>query len=232
MRVVFLSSTSGDLRACRDAAYQAIEGLDGYHCVRMEDFGAIDRAPDDLCRAKVAECDLFVCIVGPLYGSRGPSGLSYTEREFDAAVLANKPCLIFLTAEDFPLPADRVEDDDNRRRQLEFRKKAQEGRIVPRFSTPEQVSVKVVQAIRNWERSAPNNSAAPTERSGVDPGAGAGKRAEEEKSRKEAEARKLPEKKVRTRRSTWTIGASLSALGVTVTIALFVSRFNLLPNIP
>jgi Domain of unknown function (DUF4062) len=72
MLTVFLSSTSKDLEQCREAAFRAIEGLHGYHCVRMEDFGSIDEAPDDFCRTKVGECDLFVCIAGPLYGSRSP----------------------------------------------------------------------------------------------------------------------------------------------------------------
>jgi Domain of unknown function (DUF4062) len=74
MLTVFLSSTSKDIEQCREAAFRAIEGLHGYHCVRMEDFGSIDEAPDDFCRTKLGECDLFVCIAGPLYGSRSPEG--------------------------------------------------------------------------------------------------------------------------------------------------------------
>jgi hypothetical protein len=155
MQTVFLSSTSKDLAQAREAAFRAIEGLHGYHCVRMEDFGSWDEAPDDFCRAKVAESDLFICIVGPLYGSRTPAGPSYTEREFDAAVTNKKPCLVFLTAEDFPLAANLIEKDEDRQNQAVFRDKATKGRIITRFSTPDQVSVKVVQAIRNWEASRP-----------------------------------------------------------------------------
>jgi hypothetical protein len=117
----------------------------------MEDFGSIDEAPDDFCRAKVGECDLFVCIAGPLYGSRSPTGTSFTEREFDAAILDKKPCLVFMTAEDYPLAANLIEADEQRSCQLEFRSKVSKGRIVTRFSTANEVSVKVVQAIRNWE---------------------------------------------------------------------------------
>ena len=39
MKTAFLSSTAKDLAEYRDAAYQAIEGLDDWHCRRMEDFG-------------------------------------------------------------------------------------------------------------------------------------------------------------------------------------------------
>ena len=69
IRTVFLSSTARDLQEYREAAYKAIEGLDGYHCVRMEDFGARDQEADEFCAAKVAECDLFVGIVGTYTGA-------------------------------------------------------------------------------------------------------------------------------------------------------------------
>ena len=55
-KTVFLSSTGKDLTEYREAAYKAIEGLDGYHCVRMEDFGARDWDADvkrqGLCTTK------------------------------------------------------------------------------------------------------------------------------------------------------------------------------------
>jgi hypothetical protein len=161
---IFLSSTSKDLVQCREAAYRAIEGLHGYHCVRMEDFGAVDEVPDDFCRARVAECDLFLCIVGPLYGSHSPAVPSYTEREFRAAVLHQKPSLVFVTAEDYPLAANLIESDQDRQYQAAFRQEVMQGRIVTRFSTPEQASVKVVQAIRNWE-AMQNANAKPTQAS-------------------------------------------------------------------
>ena len=161
MLTVFLSSTSKDLKLCRDAAFRAVEGLHGYHCVRMEDFGAVDEAPDDFCRVRVGECDLFVCIAGPLYGSRSPTGLSFTEREYDAAILAKKACLVFMTSDDYPIAANLVESDENRERQLEFRKKVRAGRIITQFSTGDEMSVKVVQAIRNWEVARAENRPSP-----------------------------------------------------------------------
>ena len=69
MTRVFLSSTTRDLESYRDAIYKAIVGLDGYHCMRMEDFGARDARPDELCRSNVGECDIFVGIIGHQYGS-------------------------------------------------------------------------------------------------------------------------------------------------------------------
>jgi hypothetical protein len=149
MRTVFLSSTSKDLESYREAAYRTIEGLDGYHCVRMEDFGSRDDHPDDFCRAKVKECDVVVCLLGPCYGSLAPSDLSYTEREFDAA--EGKDLLVFLTEEEFPIPNNLVESDAPRERQNAFRKKAAHGRMVTKFSEPDELAARVIQALRNWE---------------------------------------------------------------------------------
>lgn len=156
MKTIFLSSTSRDLEECRDAAYRSIEGLRGYHCVRMENFGSWDQSADKFCRAEVAKCDLFICIAGPCYGSRSPAGKSYTEREFDAA--KKKPRLVFVTAKNFPLAADLIESDENRKLQAAFRKKVSKGRIVNQFKTAHDLSVQVLQAIRNWEDSQNRNT--------------------------------------------------------------------------
>jgi tetratricopeptide (TPR) repeat protein len=153
IKTVFLSSTAKDLAKYRDAVYKAIEGLEGYHCVRMEDFGARDWAADAFCRAKVAECDMFVGIVGHLYGSC-PEGSeqSYTEREYEAAVQANKPRLVFLAPEDFPLPASLIEPDAQRAKQRAFREQVSSERIRDTFASPEDLAWRVVRAIRNWEQ--------------------------------------------------------------------------------
>jgi Domain of unknown function (DUF4062) len=70
----------------------------------------------------VAACDVFVGIVGHVYGSC-PAGTerSYTEREYDAAVSAAKPRRLFVAPDDFPLPANLIESDDKRTEQHAFR---------------------------------------------------------------------------------------------------------------
>jgi hypothetical protein len=69
LTTVFLSSTAKDLRTYREAIYQAISKLEGYHCIGMEDFGARNAEANDFCRAKVAECDVFVGLIGHLHGA-------------------------------------------------------------------------------------------------------------------------------------------------------------------
>lgn len=154
---VFLSSTGRDLHECRRLAYQAIEGLDGYHCIRMEDFGAWDETPAELCHRRVSECDLFVIVAGPLYGSMGPDGLSYTESEYDVAQVTGKPCFVFLTTEDFLIPANIAESLISQRKQEAFRKKISQ-RVRAAFSTCAELPLKVIQAIRNWEASPSEHS--------------------------------------------------------------------------
>lgn len=154
---VFLSSTAKDLSECRDIVYQAIEGLEGYHCVRMEDFGAWDQTPSELCRRRVVECDLFVLLAGPLYGSLGPLGVSYTEAEYESAQQAGKPCLVFLTEREFLIPASIAESSTLRRKQEAFRRKVSD-RVRATFANCHEAAVKVVQAIRNWELSPAEHS--------------------------------------------------------------------------
>ena len=157
IKKVFLSSTARDLAEYRDAAYKAIEGLDGYHCVRMEDFGARDWNADEFCRARVAECDLFVGIVGHLYGScPDGSDQSYTEREYEAAVGAEITMQVFVAPESFPVPNDLIEPDETRKKQQAFRERVSKGRIRADFKSPDNLATKVTQAIRNEEYNNPN----------------------------------------------------------------------------
>ena len=165
MPKVFLSSTARDLSEHRKAIIAAIRRLDGYQCVCMEDFGARDWQADDFCRAKVAECHVFVGVLGHLYGSC-PKGsqLSFTEREYDKAVETAKPRLMFLTADNFPMPANLREKEEEWHAQQTFRKRVSEERIRGTFLLPEEVALKVTQAIRNWERDLPGK------RHGMKPG--------------------------------------------------------------
>jgi len=151
MRQVFLSSTARDLTAYRDAAYQAIEGLDGFHCCRMEDFGARAISADQFCREQVEKCDLVVAIVGHLYGSCPRNDArSFTMIEYEAAVAAQKPILVFMAGDDFPVPAALIEPELQRAGQLKFRKLIS-ARVAAFFTQADELARLVIQAIRNWE---------------------------------------------------------------------------------
>ena len=100
MPSVFLSSTYLEMQAFRQAAIAAITES-GYACINMEAFEASERSIPEFCRARVAECDLFVLLLGRYYGTTIPgTEVSYTEDEFDTAVRLTKPRLVFLLGKD------------------------------------------------------------------------------------------------------------------------------------
>ncbi len=162
MRKVFLSSTSRDLSTYRDAAYQAIERLDDFHGVRMEDFGARDAQADDFCRARIAECDVAIILAGLCYGS-SPEGSqdSYTVREYEAAKDAKLPRLIFLSAEDSFYSGYYRESDERWDKQQAFRALLNRERIRDEFKNPEELAAKVTAALSNWVRAHPERPSAP-----------------------------------------------------------------------
>jgi hypothetical protein len=122
VKKVFLSSTYKDLTEHRKAIMEAIERLDDYKCVWMEWFGARDKGALASCRQKVAECQVFVGLIGHLYGSCPPDREeSYTVCEYDVAQEFGKPCLMFLSKANSPIDADLIEPDESRKKQSAFR---------------------------------------------------------------------------------------------------------------
>lgn len=152
VRKAFLSSTGRDLAEYRKAVCRAINGLDNWKCVRMEDFGARTRPAEAFDDDAVRACDLFIGILGHCYGSI-PKGqrTSYTEKEYEAAINSHRPRLMFLAPDDFPVPAHLREDEDHWRRQKAFRAKVQADDLHASFSTPHELAHAVLQAIGNWE---------------------------------------------------------------------------------
>ncbi len=149
-RTVFLSSTSKDLVEHRQRCYDAIESLDGYHCVRMENFGSRNWDADEFCRRRVAECDLILLLLGPCYGSCPPgSELSFTEREYQTAIESGRDYLVFASSALFPLPVQLIETDALRQRQQAFRARL-ESRVIAPFIAPQELARLVVTAISNW----------------------------------------------------------------------------------
>ena len=109
---IFLSSTGRDLSVYREQVYKAIQKLQGVSCVRMEDFGASSESPLAKCIQEMSACDIFVGIIGTFYGSAPPdSTKSFTEHEYDTASERDIPKLMFVTPEDFSVPATLREDD-------------------------------------------------------------------------------------------------------------------------
>ena len=154
-RQIFISSTAKDLAEFRSAAISRIERLDGWKCSNMERFGARAGRTVDVCKRLVQECDLFLGIVGHLYGScPKDSSASYTEHEYEAAVTANIPRLMFIAHEGVPvLPELRAADSDPER-QIAFRNWVRNSeQMVESFDSPHGLAASALEAIANWQSS-------------------------------------------------------------------------------
>ncbi len=163
MRKVFLSSTVRDLTEYRNKAYHAIEGMDGFHCVRMEDFGARDAQTYEFCRKKIVACDAAVFLIGLCYGST-PEGAdeTYTAQEYRIAREIKVPRLVFLSGDDEYYSGYFRESDTSWKRLQEFRELVSKERLAERsFGTPEDLARKVVTAISNWASESETDKASP-----------------------------------------------------------------------
>jgi hypothetical protein len=123
---VFVSSTYDDLHAERQEVMQALLELD---CMPagMELFPAANDDQWTLIKRVIDDCDYYIVIIGGRYGSIGPSGLSYTQMEYEYAVSQDKPVIAFLHKEPGTLPANRSEQSAEGKKGLEtFRGLAQQ----------------------------------------------------------------------------------------------------------
>ena len=162
MKTVFLSSVAKGFEDYRRSVYQSIQGLRNCKCISMEDFGAQDSTSVDVCKAAVANCDIFVGLFGPHYGSYVPGTFkSFTELEYETAVAMEKNRFLYFTAENFSTATDSVEPDEKRAKQQALWERALKDRQVARFDDAEKLGRLVVQAIYNHNVL----SEAPTEQS-------------------------------------------------------------------
>jgi tetratricopeptide (TPR) repeat protein len=139
----------------------------------MAYFTARDDKPADFCQSRVAECDVYVGLIGLRYGTpvRDRPEVSYTELEFDTATGAGKVRLVFVLDEDavVAIPPGRLLDRDPQLqdRQRAFRSKIfGSGVLAAKFASPEQLEVLLLQALQDTRPPGPDP--------GQDVGAGGG----------------------------------------------------------
>src|SRR5262245_53278462 len=88
---VFVSSTFSDLREERQAAVEAILSS-GHIPAGMELFAAGDESQMTVIERWIDESDVYLLILGGRYGSIDKkSGKSYTQLEYEYALLKKKP---------------------------------------------------------------------------------------------------------------------------------------------
>ena len=147
---VFLSSTAMDLAVHRTAVHERLMRTGLFHCVRQEDFGAQDAGAVEFCREKAQAAELFVGLIGLRRGWE-PDGdnakRSITEMEHDWAKEAARRRYIWMAPDDFPVPGNIRENDEQHGRQLAFRNRTMGERIVSQkgFGSPELLASEIVE---------------------------------------------------------------------------------------
>ena len=133
------------------AAEQAVTRAGGT-VLDMEYFAAGEGKPADYCRLEVSRAEVYVGIIGFLYGSpvRDEPSRSYTELEFQTATDLGLPRLAFLLDEDavLPLPQRYLCDAAYGDRQRAFRTRVmQAGTTVERVASPDRLETLLFHAL-------------------------------------------------------------------------------------
>lgn len=146
---VFVSSTFLDLEQERQKVLQAILEMKAFPA-GMELFPSADEEQFAFIKREIDSSDYYVLILAGKYGSVGPSGVSYTEMEYDYAVSRGKAVLRFLHSDISTLPANSIELLEERRAKLQaFRDKVGTSRLCKKYINPDDLKAKVWQSLQS-----------------------------------------------------------------------------------
>ena len=144
---VFVSSTTKDLGEAREKVCKVVAQLhDQYVC--MDCYTSDPRSPKKLDQDKVNTCDVFVIIVGHLYGSSPKGGKkSFTELEYEAAIDSGKPVYPFLASNKLLLPPELQETDAKRKKLQVLRKRLIDDHAPRYFDNADNLCAEVAAAL-------------------------------------------------------------------------------------
>jgi hypothetical protein len=149
MPKIFVSSTSRDLKAHREAVINALNAMK-QNFTAMEYYIAQDSSPAEVCVRDVKDSDIYVGIFAWRYGSTvlygdPPQLVAITELEYRAA--EEKTRLIFLLDEDATWPneyKDAVSGESNKGEQIyKLRKELTQRHVVKFFTSPDVLALQV-----------------------------------------------------------------------------------------
>jgi hypothetical protein len=149
---VFVSSTFSDLAEHREVLRLALESS-GYQFRGMEHFAADDRVPLEVALNAMDDCDVYVVIIGDLYGSTPPGRKrSYTEMEYRRAQELVLPTIALVLANDAQINRLYVERDPAKLARLDrFRAAVLRQHTVQSFRDTNEAAWKVLAALRMHE---------------------------------------------------------------------------------
>jgi hypothetical protein len=131
------------------AAEEAITQA-GHSILDMKYFASSESPPSEVCRRAVTAADVYVGIIGFIYGSPVPDlpSKSYTELEFEIATRRGIPRLIYLLGEGTQGPRDLHLDEMYGARQNDFRQRLQEvGITTSLVETPHELQSNLLRAL-------------------------------------------------------------------------------------
>lgn len=142
---VFISSTQRDFLDERRKVFDALQRLQIKYTA-MEFFGARPEYPIEVCLNEIRTCDMFIGIIGHLYGEIVPEeNISFTEMEYNAASRIGLPRLIYMKSEDVPTLPEHIEHDPSKMEKLEsFKRKVKERHPIDFFKFGDELSMKVI----------------------------------------------------------------------------------------
>ncbi len=153
---VFVSSTFSDLQAERAEIIQALLELDCFPA-GMELFPATSSTAWDLIKGVIDDSDYYCLVVGGRYGSTGADGISFTEKEYDYALVTGKPIMVFLHKTPGSIAADRTEKTDVGRAKLDaFRAKVEAAHHCKYWTSAEELGGKVSRSLVVLRRTNPS----------------------------------------------------------------------------
>ncbi|GAA3301683.1 HEAT repeat domain-containing protein [Dactylosporangium vinaceum] len=146
----YISATQKDLLEYRAQVHDALRRL-SIEDVAMESYVADGRPPLEKCLADVRRCDVYIGLFAWRYGFR-PDGSdqSITELEYREARAHNKPCYIFLLAEDAAWPVKHVDQGEDRERIEALRTDLARSHVCSYFNSPQQLDSQVTAALANF----------------------------------------------------------------------------------
>lgn len=153
---IFISSTYLDLVKEREQVIKACLEM-GNIPVGMEMFSAADEEQWKIIQRQIDDIDYYVILVAHRYGSTTDEGLSYTEKEYDYAVSKGIPVLGFIIDDGAAWPADRVDQDEDKKLSLVNFKEKIKSKHVNFWSNKDELharfSIALMKAMVNYPRS-------------------------------------------------------------------------------
>jgi hypothetical protein len=155
IHTVFISSTFEDLREERAEVQKAILRL-GCLPLGMELFPSADDDAWGFIKGEIERSDYYILILGGKYGSVAEDGISFTEKEYRYAKEKNKPRLVFVRSNTFPVTQDKLEQDEGKRKRLRsFSDELNEGRLAQRFENLHHLALLAYQSLNDQRQRNP-----------------------------------------------------------------------------